>query len=99
VLSLDRAIGIGGTGGTRRPGIEGADLLVTPGMYAIRINDICQDRHGDIAYGMGDIMLRWHTIEGICWLSIPSIQTIVPFRGMKVGSMLTEYAYVRAKRI
>lgn len=28
----DKAIGIGGTGGTRRPGVDGADLLVTPGM-------------------------------------------------------------------
>jgi hypothetical protein len=28
-------IGIGGTGGTRRPGDEEAVLLVTPGMYAI----------------------------------------------------------------
>jgi hypothetical protein len=37
VLSLDRAIGIGGTGGTRRPGVEGADLFVTSGMYAIWI--------------------------------------------------------------
>jgi len=31
----ERAIGIGGTGGTKRPGVEGADRFVTPGMYAI----------------------------------------------------------------
>jgi hypothetical protein len=36
VLAADeRAIGIGGTGGTRRPGVEGSDRLVTPGIYAI----------------------------------------------------------------
>lgn len=28
----DNAIGMGGTGGTRRPGVDGADLFVTPGM-------------------------------------------------------------------
>lgn len=28
----ESAIGIGGTGGTRRPGVEGADRLVTPGI-------------------------------------------------------------------
>ena len=28
----DSAIGIGGTGGTKRPGVEGADRFVTPGM-------------------------------------------------------------------
>jgi len=33
----DNAIGIGGTGGTRRPGVDGADLFVTPGIYAICI--------------------------------------------------------------
>lgn len=31
----DSAIGMGGTGGTRRPGVDGADLFVTPGIYAI----------------------------------------------------------------
>lgn len=28
-------MGMGGTGGTSRPGVEGAERLVTPGMYAI----------------------------------------------------------------
>ena len=33
VLAVEeRAIGIGGTGGTNTPGVEGADLFVTPGM-------------------------------------------------------------------
>lgn len=61
-----------------------------------RADENCRDRYGVTAYGVGNIMLRWHTIEGIRWLSISFIHTILPFRGMKVGSMLTEYAYERA---
>jgi hypothetical protein len=32
VLAEERAIGIGGTGGTSKPGVEGADRFVTPGI-------------------------------------------------------------------
>jgi len=32
VFAEDKAIGMGGTGGTRRPGVDGVERFVTPGM-------------------------------------------------------------------